>query len=501
MRNDELYHFGVKGMKWGHRKSRASSGERKKMTSDQKKALAKKVALAGLGIAATAGAAYAIKNNYSDKVLKPGASIHKVQIGTPGAYSGMYASYNKKDARKYFGRHANNISTFAGTNGVYNNEYTLKNGARIASPHKAKKIFNDLYKSDSNFRKQADEAINNADGLKSSTQKIVIGLSKKTGIGKYDAFNMAMYKPSDAKNKYFETLKKQGISGIHDLNDRRYSEYGNKSGIIYFGDAETKSSKKLSDSTIKRNVVKDYGHAIAKAVGTGVIANKATTAVVNRQLKKREAQRQRDAIDVYRKQHPSSTLTDKQIISREKKKMDALMQSAMSDELYHFGVKGMKWGHRKSRAERKAEKKQFKQDYKKYRKMEQKSRRRRAVKKLLATTAIAAGTYAYAKNPEVRGKVNSVTKNVFDNTSSTIKKVKSIGHSGIKGMKWGRRRFQNQDGSYTPTGRSRHAAAAATGAAIKYHNKKEAAYSAHVKAHNQRVLQDALKVRFREVKG
>ena len=30
-------------------------------------------------------------------------------------------------------------------------------------------------------------------------------------------------------------------------------------------------------------------------------------------------------------------------------------------------------------------------------------------------------------------------------------------HWGIKGMKWGRRRYQNKDGSLTPAGRKRYA--------------------------------------------
>lgn len=37
----------------------------------------------------------------------------------------------------------------------------------------------------------------------------------------------------------------------------------------------------------------------------------------------------------------------------------------------------------------------------------------------------------------------------------------TLAHHGIKGMKWGRRRFQNADGSLTPAGKSRYNEAAA----------------------------------------
>lgn len=53
-----LAHFGVKGMRWGHRKS-AQSSERQKMTLEEKKAVAKKVAIGTGTLLLAAGVAYA----------------------------------------------------------------------------------------------------------------------------------------------------------------------------------------------------------------------------------------------------------------------------------------------------------------------------------------------------------------------------------------------------------------------------------------------------------
>lgn len=38
-----------------------------------------------------------------------------------------------------------------------------------------------------------------------------------------------------------------------------------------------------------------------------------------------------------------------------------------------------------------------------------------------------------------------------------IKQPKELYHHGVKGMKWGRRRYQNKDGSLTPEGNKRYA--------------------------------------------
>lgn len=58
--NGELYHHGVKGMKWGHRKAKESSGgsskkaTKKPLTPEQKSARRKKIAIAAVALAGTA---------------------------------------------------------------------------------------------------------------------------------------------------------------------------------------------------------------------------------------------------------------------------------------------------------------------------------------------------------------------------------------------------------------------------------------------------------------
>lgn len=71
--NDDEYleHFGVKGMKWGHRKERVSTGKKKNkksLTAEQKKRL-KKVAI-GVGVAAGIGAAAYGGYKLNKKIVK-----------------------------------------------------------------------------------------------------------------------------------------------------------------------------------------------------------------------------------------------------------------------------------------------------------------------------------------------------------------------------------------------------------------------------------------------
>lgn len=58
----------------------------------------------------------------------------------------------------------------------------------------------------------------------------------------------------------------------------------------------------------------------------------------------------------------------------------------------------------------------------------------------------------------------------------------TLTHHGIKGMKWGRRRFQNADGSLTPAGRQRYA-----------DNPKESRKTQRLKGDRDRLLEDANK--------
>lgn len=315
--NDELYHFGVKGMRWGHRKAKSTSSNpssgsstKKVRTEEEKRALRKKVALGVLGAAALAGGAYAVKNHYTDKVLKDGASLWRVQGDGTGAYEGMYASFRKHDSGKYKGTQALKRKLING--GANLTEYGTSGKVHIASPHKAKKTFNDLYKNDEHFKNMADDLIKNWNG--GNVRQIAVNrIGRRSKLTKYEAFNAAMTGSNSlyeqgAKKKYFDALRSQGVNAIRDVNDQHLSGFGNHSAIMYFGnDANVKSSRDIKNHEIALGIggeqLRAYGKSAVGIYGAAKVYGAVSDAHAKRSVAK------------YKKKHPrkSSKMTDAQI--------------------------------------------------------------------------------------------------------------------------------------------------------------------------------------------
>lgn len=79
-----LTHFGVKGMKWGVRKERDSSGSSElapRYTSAEKKAIAKKVAIGAGVLVAVAGAAVVAHQLHKNGKLKVGTAAKATSVG------------------------------------------------------------------------------------------------------------------------------------------------------------------------------------------------------------------------------------------------------------------------------------------------------------------------------------------------------------------------------------------------------------------------------------
>ena len=149
MRNDELYHHGVKGMQWGVRKKHESSennkSKRKGLTGKQKRAIAIGAAAVATGLAVYG--AYKLSNSrYFDRQIKVGKDFYRQghkNEASEGLNELIYATFKKQDSAKY-----------AANSAVGDVGYKIKNTTttKIAGTRSAEQIYKEVLKNNPEFR-------------------------------------------------------------------------------------------------------------------------------------------------------------------------------------------------------------------------------------------------------------------------------------------------------------------------------------------------------------
>lgn len=277
--SDELMHYGVLGMRWGHRKyqksngSLTSAGKKRyidtlaKQKSNHQKALETKFRNAGLsskeseakaakrikterillaigGMTLAAAAAYAARNKIREKtdgIIKAGKALQRVEMAGDGKlHDAFYAAKDKADKTKYAGllgftRHQQVGKAYLMNIGV-------KKDIKIAGRDKAVNTFKKLWSNDSEFRKSASDLV----------QRNVQGKNPHNGNIKkmYDNFNSNfVLRDEPAVKKFYETLKAEGYGAVRDVNDMKFSGYKAKNPLIVFGDSNNVAVKSIRELT------------------------------------------------------------------------------------------------------------------------------------------------------------------------------------------------------------------------------------------------------------
>ena len=296
--------------------------------------------LATVGVMAVASAAaYVAYKHYdkvTDKIISSDTVLHNISVDSnKGVENAFYASYHNSDRSKYKGLYAKQLGyTYGHKKDIYDTAYKYKKDLKVASRESGKKVLEDIFKNDTEFRDILKDRMH--------TDKIYGGMTpKQTSLydkayndikkGKitdhvYNAFNLGLDEHDEDREtlnkKFYNALEKSGYGAVQDVNDRLYSGYNSKNPIIVFGNKsavdtikQTKVDNKEIDKHFNNFYTKQYAKIGATSIGGGILFGKGLNAIDRAQTKKQED----EYVQKYRKKHPNTKLSYNEILEERAK--------------------------------------------------------------------------------------------------------------------------------------------------------------------------------------
>jgi hypothetical protein len=241
----ELKHYGVKGMRWGHRKNRDTS-----------------------------------KNNHSkspgDVILKKGTNFQRIATGANMNYTkGVYLSYKAKDKELYRGvlgrmRVSWMINNEPGKVQLKQITMTANKDIRIPSKEKRIQELDNLLKTN---KKEVIALINDGEAFSRRSKGYDGTKTNSVDNTMYERFNNALALGVDKHpviGKYYSSLQKQGYDAIPDENDIRLSTFKAKAPVIFFDTMDSIGSIKVKDLSAGE-VFSAYDRSIASKTVRSII--------------------------------------------------------------------------------------------------------------------------------------------------------------------------------------------------------------------------------------
>ncbi len=228
---NELYHFGIPGMRWGHRKQYTKNTGNSKKVDRIKKTMKIATAAAAIAVGAYLVKKYIDKN--ADITIKPNIDIQSMRKNTEHSLDRtFYATYKKSDNKKY----SKGEGTGVDKNWNVKQIITSTKGIKVAGKKQSIDTFKQWAKNNDDYKKYYNDY-----------KPVNDNTNKKELKKAYDWFikDAPMTRPETA-NKYFKELSKKGYQATRDTYDQKIMKA--KSPIIIFDGFEnlkTKSIKKI----------------------------------------------------------------------------------------------------------------------------------------------------------------------------------------------------------------------------------------------------------------
>ena len=287
--------------------------------------------IAGAAAVTVASAvAYAKYKGYtSDKIFKENTDFQRIMRLDPNAElrkdSRLYATINKKDKVLYKGMFADHLMGLKSDNeNIYNVTVRNRKEIKLASEKRARDTFAKLFRENADFRRGFMERLDrdstgfNFYDREKMFRKLRNGdpVTDRELKGKvYDVFNIMLTAQGERTernaNIFYESLRKQGVNAIRDINDSKVNNYHAKLPVILF-DTDYDYVKKsiMSASEIQENVNK-YVNAEAKssnkAIAASLVGMYASIPIYNKAMVDKE-------VLLYKQSHPNTSMSDAEIV-------------------------------------------------------------------------------------------------------------------------------------------------------------------------------------------
>lgn len=326
---DELYHYGIKGQKWGIRRyqyadgSLTPAGTKRYSNNTSNSSTAVKVSRAmGMKVNDITNIARTqiTGRQYVDTYLKKGTTFSRIQTSKDFENFAFYATYKKQDSDKYMGLFGKNLRTRAASEAkraeklsnatgdlddiakakelrnksdnmkVYQVKLESQKKLRVPSDENASHITAKLLK-EKDFKENVIASIQDSkEKMRRPQQQILFNqaqkalkrdpdrLSKSEKVAIYKALNLSLTNHNAqevaAQNRFYSELKKKGYNALLDYNDKDYSSYHAKRPMIVFDtdsvklQSVTETNPKVVDKLYKKyNSERIAKEAIASTLG------------------------------------------------------------------------------------------------------------------------------------------------------------------------------------------------------------------------------------------